>query len=536
MDKRLFLWKKYSVQRQTVKLYLYSSEMKKFDLIKHLVKSLKVWEARTFEKFLNAFDDVKSEDSLKMLKAFRTLRSEEMSEEELRNFISPNYSKEAFNKMMLRLRDRIYDTLTLDSNLFKPEAYSEQYQKKLHVRKLTSVASIVHGRGNLPLAFELYERIIISCKEYEIYDELIETLFIVQQLKGISQGIEVYSNLSDQVEFYNNCRLELMKAKNYYYEISVKQNFAAVAEKEAEKLSCRINELKESVLRTGSSNIEYFLLYLQIHQAQEQEDYESAVNYNNALIHLIKTNKSVYTKRALGSAYLELFHNLLLIHQFRKAVVVAQESLLNFNALNSINVFHLRELLFQCFLYLGDYERAEEQIELLLSNEFQKSFSQFDRSRVVFLKATIDFIQQKFAQVHLALQNCREIENDKEGWNFAIRFLSIFTDIERNLLDQADNKIESLRKFISRSKVPVAERFVIAYRILYQLSKNSFDFSKTQVLNRELFDQLETKHKWKIKTAEIFPFEGWFQSKIDGKPYRFTISEPRLLKKVINEN
>lgn len=498
--------------------------MKKIVLIRDLVKSLSEGEVRIMEKFLVSFDDVKNPESLKMLKLFRELRnSEESDEESLRNIVSPDYKPDSFSKLLLRLKDKIYDTLILDANILRKDAYSDLGQKKIQVRKLMIVAGIVHGKGKLALAMELYEKIIVTCKEFELYTELCESLRSVQYFKGLSEGLEVYQNISDQVSFYENCRNVYNKAKDYYYQLVSRIDFSGSPDTEKEQLEKNIEELEKGLLETNSSNVEYLLLYLKIHHAQLTENYEQALILNKYVVKLLQENKSLYMKRKLASAKLELAHNYCITGSFDEAIQNASEAISFFKS-TSFNAMAAKELLFLCHFYNGDFGSSEMILEDLLTNKFHTSVSEFINSKRIFYKANLAFFKKNFLLTHNLLNECREIENDKEGWNFGIRFLSIINDIERNLYDQADSKIESLRKFISRSKNPVSERFTLAYKLLYQLSKNSFDFAKTYKQNQAIVEDLQHTHVWKIRTAELFPIEEWFETRVNEKEYHFKIN------------
>ncbi len=503
--------------------------MRKFILVRDLVKSLNEGEARLLEKFMISFDEVKSPESLKMLKLFRILRdtTNNVVESEIIKQISEDYKTDSFNKLLSRLRDKIYDTLTLDANIFRKDAYSEQYQKKIHLRKLTSVASIVHGRGNIPLAIELYEKIIVGCKEFEIYSELIETLSIIQQLKGLSEGIEVYNNINEQVEFYENCRTIVFKAKHYYHEIISLVDFQANPEKKNELLLERIQELEEGLKKTNSATVEYFLLYLKIHYYQVNHDHESAIMNNMKLVDLIKNNKAIYLKRAHANTLIELGYNLLLFRKFNEALKTFEEALQLIPS-NSLNTGIAKELVFYCMFYQNNLVEAENLVEELLNSKYY-TLSEFKRSQRTFYKANLSFFKRDFQQVHNLLQDCRELENDKEGWNYGIRFLSIINDIERGFFDIADHKIESLRKFISRSKAHASPRFMIGQKIFSQLVRHSYNFQDTFSNNRALFEQLEQEHVWRIRSAELFPFEEWFKTKMTESSYHFKVE--RLFEK-----
>lgn len=503
--------------------------MKKFDLIRDLVRSLNDGEARLFEKILVSFDEVKSVDSLKMLQLFKELRDAEytMTEEEIMLKLSASYKPESFSKLLIRLRDKIYDSLTLDANIFRKDAYSEQYQRKLYVRKLTSVATIVHGRGNIPLALELYEKIILISKEFEIYTELCEALSITQQIKGISEGHEVYQNIQDQVIFYEKCRTEVQKAKHYYHELMSRIDFSASPDKEKELLEERIEKLKAGLAETNSASLEYYLLYLQIHLAQLNSDFDLAVQYNYRLVDLVKSNKAVYVKRALATALNELANSLLYLSKLDEAIKVIEE-VLPLLPQNSFNTAVAKEMAFLSYFYLNEHLEAEKIIDDLLGNQYYNR-SDFIKSKRIFYKANLSFFKRDFQQVHNLLQDCRELENDKEGWNYGIRFLSIINDIERGFFDIADHKIESLRKFISRSKAHSSPRFMIGQKIFSQLVRHSYNFQDTFSNNRALFEQLEQEHVWRIRSAELFPFEEWFKTKMTESSYHFKVE--RLFEK-----
>jgi hypothetical protein len=134
-------------------------------------------------------------------------------------------------------------------------------------------------------------------------------------------------------------------------------------------------------------------------------------------------------------------------------------------------------------------------------------------------------LQGDYKKSNIQLQDTKEIENEKEGWNIGIRLLQIFLTLETEKIDLADQRIESLRKHIERtSKMKsVRKRDVVIFRILRHLAMNGFDFKETWLDKKKDFVLLQSEmsdYKWIPRSHELIIFHQWFEAKARQKKYQ----------------
>jgi len=68
-------------------------------------------------------------------------------EARVRNIISPEASDNTFRMLITRLKHKVFEVLTLDFNVHRPDAYSLAYSSKVDGRKQLLQAEILHSRG-----------------------------------------------------------------------------------------------------------------------------------------------------------------------------------------------------------------------------------------------------------------------------------------------------------------------------------------------------------------------------------------------------
>lgn len=456
------------------------------------------------------------------LKLFNILAADEgsISEDELKEKLYTKEGVSTFSVLAFRLKNKILDSLIMDINL-KKEVYDECTAVKYDVKKKNMQASVLHLRGNVKMAHELYDKIIEQCKEYEIYDDLLEILYIKQQVSGLTEGREVYDELGKDILHYEKCRKALYKAKDYFHTIVMNVVFKANHEKYFAALKEAIKELEEYYKTLRSSNIGYFLYLLKLEYHLEMKQYEEGEVYCKRLVNLVKKEKSVYMKRRLGTAIINLANTQLYLYSFTSAEKNAKDAAKNFLS-PGLNYAASKDIEFYSQFYSGNLTKALDILDEILSPEYL-SLSSFWYNKRMYLKAWALFLLGKYNMVFETLQGIEEIENDKEGWNIGLRFLDILTDIERGKLDQVNYKIESLRIHLHRTskQSEIKERDKLIHKLLHQLQKNSYDFKLTAITQAELLQKLQydKDHAWEVKLPEMLVFHEWFIAKAEDRPY-----------------
>jgi hypothetical protein len=481
-----------------------------------IVKNMTTEEIKICKKFLNCFRD-SGDRSIILFE--KLLKKSKYTIDELQISVLGSQNIVTFKRLGYRLKDKILESLTLDINLYRKKSYSSISQIKFEVTKLSIQASILHGRGKTGLAIDLYNKIILKCKEYEIYDLLIETLHINQQISGLTKGKSFYFKFKKQIKYYEKCRAALYKAKEYFHNLIINIAFQANYDKRISSLKNAITDLENELKSINSPLVAYFLYLLKIEYFQSLKLFEEAEEFCEKLVMLVKNEKAIFMERRLGTALGNLANNQLYLFSFSSAEKNAISSAKYYPQL-SHNFALMKEIEFYSHFYRNNFSLALKSINGILTPEY-RGLSKFWFSKRLYLKSCVLFLQEKFKQAHMMISEIEEIEEDKEGWNIGIRILEIINNIERKLLDIAGGKINNLRVHFQR--IPVNEfqtRDKIIYELLRELEKDSFNFKKTLTKNIRLLNLLEQKnYRWQINAPEMIVFHEWFKAKAENRKY-----------------
>jgi len=490
--------------------------------VRKLLKKLNKEEVESLRVYLSAFQRSYGNYEPKSLQLLELLLEEEdvISDAEIKNRISPGASQNTFGKLLARLKEKIYECLSLDINIFRNGAYSKYYAAKLNLRKKLSQAEIFLVRGMGEEAIYLFDEISDKAKKYEIYDTLAEALFIRQTSVGARYGAKEYHQLRHEHAFYSRCQEALRKALHWYYHFSLPEDFHIQKESREEQLKKAIAELATEAEYTKSGYVYYYLYLLKINYYEQTGDYYTVQKTCMELLGLAQKHKQLFVNKVLGTIYMNLAHNAVCLHTFSPALEYALEAKQYFKV-NSFNYLYALEYEFYAHFYAGSINEAESILKDLIART-EKEETPFRHNKRLYLYACVLFSRQHYKEAHEFLQQCKEINQDKEGWNIGVRILLIMSHIARKLFDVAEAQIETLREHIRETNKhkQVRQRDITILKILVHLDKTAYDFRKTLNDKPYYFDLLasdEKEYKWQVPGAELVRFDNWFKTMANQK-------------------
>jgi len=500
-----------------------------FSELKGLISTLRSNELETAKKFVVAFDSNITRRNNKSLKLFKLiLKKPDVKKVAAIRHVGKDVQERSFDKLVGRLKSKIFESLALNVNLDRRDLYSSNYRINKLLRKRLTEADIAFGKNILDLAVEMYDKIIATGKRFEIYDVLLNALLTKQQIQGMTKGPKEYYLLSDDVKLYSRCVTALQSGKDWYYRHFIEAEKSGLNNDKVSLLMQAISELRVEYEATDSQNVGYYYFILMMEYYLAVEEYGKSCDVGKKLVVLMGQSMHLFSKAKLGSAYSDLADNQLYVFHFGESV---KNSILarKFYKLNSYNFKTTKEIEFLAEYYQGQLESSLSVVnELLETTDLNRT--PFHYAKRVYLKACVLFMQGEYRKSYFLLQDTKEIEKDKEGWNIGRRIMSILNHIEIDLLDVADSEIESMRKHIGRLRAldSVRKRDKIILQLLMQLEKHSFDFKKVYELHQESFKALASTEKdlrWEVKTPEMIIFHKWFEAKVNGVPYVFEVPQ-----------
>lgn len=498
-----------------------------FEDLKALVIRLREDELKVARKYLVAFETNATARQNKGLKLLTLLaKNPELDRDRARKKINKEMDTESFDKMVKRLMDKLLESLILDINTSRKDAYSGLFKTKFNLRKKMMQVFIVAGRGLPGKYTSMLDRIIADAQKFELYDELLEALRERSFLHAVQLEEKQRQECLNQIRFYQRCLSALTQAKSWYYEHYAQTGASGLVQERVGLLTEALSHLQQEHKATKSDNVGYYLYFLEKEFYLVMEQYRKASDTGLRLLKLIEESPALYAPNKLASASLHLADSELFAYNFDSAIHHADQAIELFSA-PGFNTEYAIETKIKANFYRNDLATALQLAnELLINTDAEQHHYHFARRN--YLKASILFMMNDFKYSFLTLQDTREIEKDKEGWNVGVRVLTIMNCVERHILDTADNHIANFRKHVERlgGLSELRERDRIILQLLIELERNSFDFQKTWNENQDdllALRSIEKDFRWEVNTWEMVVFHKWFEAKVKEVPYQFEV-------------
>lgn len=491
--------------------------MSTLSTLKNLIGKMKREEVKSLLKFLRYYQDSQDDTKGKGIQLVEAILSDlECTPRDIQFVLYGGENYHAFNKLLNRTKDKIYEVLLFDQNLAKPY-YSERNRIVFEIRKKLVQSEILYLRGMTDELESFQNKIISKAKEYEVYDSLIEALQAKQRFLGFRFGNKAFDKMQKEISHFEESRKAAQRSRSLFTQIGTKISQSVSPNEYKSELIDVITVLENDYLITKSSTVGYYLYYLQAELFQLQGKYSESEIILNKLLNLVLNSPSIYTRARHGDIIMNLSNNEILLKDFKSAIQNAVQAKA-FYENNSVTQDVAKEIEFYSRFYQGEYTEAEKIIkEIYISS--RTSNTPFLSSKRGYLFACIKTIGGDIKSSNELLLEVKEIEKDKEGWNIGKRVLKIINCIDANDLENADLKVLSLEKFTKRilKSRYVRKRDVIIIRILLKLINEGFDFEKVYKQRIRYFELLESndpEYGWKIKSPELIIFHDWYKKKI----------------------
>lgn len=494
---------------------------------KSFFSRLRSHERKTFRRFLELHEDGSITQS-KSLKLFELLSvNNDLTEDELQIKIYGHSKIEpgTFTKLIERFREKMYESNYLDVNLYREDVNSPYFMGLMEAKKLIGLSYNVAARGvSNKEMIRILKRGVTLSEKFELYDEwicFVNLKFLLNaSLYPDKDPLELINEMKDLQQRKNT----LNEAQYFVYKlIRSYQDQSSIRNDIREDLLIAIEKLESENKSLFSWNVYYNISLLKLQLYHTGEKYDDAEVLLQELITNLQLQPSLKQFTRIAEAYTNLAATQMNNFKFNDAVKSNEEAL-RFPGLRPSDKNYYKESLAFLNIYLGHYAKSNKALKEIISEDLIGNTEE-ELSRRKYLLAATLFLQGEYKKSNFQLQDTKEIENEKEGWNIGIRLLQIFLTLETEKIDLADQRIESLRKHIERtSKMKsVRKRDVVIFRILRHLAMNGFDFKETWLDKKKDFLLLQSdksEYKWIPRSHELIIFHKWFESKVRQKKYQ----------------
>jgi hypothetical protein len=490
------------------------------DYLWELIAKMEPHERKCLRQYLRCFDPNFSDaHQVKTLQLFDLIENgnSQWTEEVILRKIYPDGDEKKFRFLKLRLIQKIYENLLLEVNTERKGSFSPQSRVAIEVRKKLILAQILWSRDLAKRLGPLLHRVITKAEENELYPEMLEGLYLKQQLEGMTQGLAAYMEVQAEIEACTLKTEALRRARNLYSIMVLGASAAQDPSVRQAFLQSAIGEVQTLQEQTGSLKINFYLHMLRLGFHQMKEDYASGSRVCADVIALLRNDPDLFHPRYLGIAHAQLADNELLGSHFEEALHFAREAL-TFISPSAPNHGAVTETEFYALLYAGKTREAEEVVKRLTGKYSGEEDAPVSQQRRIFLLANVLFLRGEYTESYNCLQIIPSLLKDKSGWNIGVRLLEIMILLERNQFDRVELVIDSLRKHLSKQATGSEnlQRYLTILKVLGCLVRNSFNYQKALKTAAEQVALLASEkpdYRWKIKGYEIVPFHQWMQQK-----------------------
>ena len=453
-------------------------------------------------------------------------------------------SLDAFRKLCERFLDVVFVSL-VSHEIFEVdrEKYSDIFYNRKWVRSRLNIMQVIGLKSiRVEDRVKFAKEIEIICRKFEFLEELILVLQELIPLYAMINSIKEMNYYENDLLLQSSHLSDKIVSDLYVHKfISSIQHYSLDNKSITNDIAEAIIHVTKLRNKSPLLNIQFNLLMLRLQYSHFVEDFEAAEKIMHEIIDITNNNVCLKYFSRVALNYMNLAYTQFFLGKFEEAYqssllasVKSVNSLLNHNLYRESGVFAL--------IYLRDYISADNLVEDILSSKDSGNYPN-EYSKRKLMHAFVKYLRGDYKTAFLLLQDTKEIESDREGWNLGIRMLNIYLTLSTEKVDLADQRIGSMRKHIERtSKLRnLRKRDMVIFRILSHLSRSGFDFKETWEERAKDFDLLRKgggDYRWIPRSHELIVFDQWFEAKMNGKPYDpvFPKPEPSSLVEKKTEN
>jgi hypothetical protein len=460
-----------------------------------LIGALNSTERSMCKSYLTAFDSRGEKFDSKSLKLFELLYNhKDCTERELEFLLYGKKNTEAFSRLVLRLRDKLLEAVTLPKNSSWLE--NNHYDKALSVcRNKLQQAAFLLSRNLTDMASLHLSSVCDTAEQYEFFAEWGQALELLPQTKTKlpANYARQLKKVQQQFHFCLTCT-ELL---SYAQTTSTGASESAIA------------ELKAMHKTIGSSRTEFLLLETEAITASKSYRLKLAVQSIKKQIKLINATPALQNGEKLRSASLKLA----LSYFQGKWIYQALEEISYCHAMQGWSSEE-RKLLLQ----------TETHIHLLMNNSLiaakvMEELEEFATDeKTLYLKSVLHFQRGEYTQANELLEAMSWKYISAQLWGAAVPLFSAMVFVELNTAANGKTKYISLKRLLRKLELftPLNTRTTICFDLLKHLSDHKLDFMKVYKEHLTLIDQLRDTSSsalWEPESGEIILFHEWIISK-----------------------
>ncbi len=480
------------------------------DRLKSLYFCLSPSEKKAIRNYLEAFHQKGENKSLEFLKLLD--HQPDINHESASQKLYADPRSKAFIMMKTRLSDRLTEFLTLS---FNPEAgkrdrNASYHQDLIEYRKCMLYAASLQERQLYAIALEWLEKareLAVKCNTPELE---VDTLI---RMRGLDRsGNDKFEELSIQIQRalkQQECDINATGLMRKFMTL----NGGQIGGDEARIafLEAHLPALEESLRQVYSVRADYFVQMMRVHLCYLTRRLDEGRDFAKKGLDILTHHEGIRSPLRMADSLFQLGRLELQGQAFADAWT-SFEKARAFQTEESRAYLSTSIFMLYCLIHLQDLPKANQLIADIQTGPALKAAGKnaLIQGLFTYLRACVKFGQGALKDAWMLVQDCQEFGLDKEAWLTAIRLFEIMILVDKNEPDIASQKLESLRKHMSRY-TPDA-RMKACFKMLMAQERTGFAFGQIQDEANQL-ENLRTNLYWDPIGQEVIRFDEWYRAR-----------------------
>jgi len=487
--------------------------------IRRIIRKLSAQEVETIRLYIGSFNRKFGDYTPKTLVLFDAIsdNTEKKSLEEIKSLvITEEENDNTFIKLISRLREKIYEGLTLDVNLKRPNTYSKAILSLYQLRKNNITAQILYTRGLVKEAVDLIAKSERIAVKYHYYNELFSLLSLKLIAMNFTFGAKKARQVEKDIMYYRQLRAVYEKSELYFNSLAFRDRKQANTQSFLKELLAKIDDLASDPYLHKVDVARYYLGQLMVLDKRLHGKYEEMEKISHELVNLVKSNPYLQNRPRLANSYKNLADASLFTGKYdiaREYASSTQQLLLPY----SQNYFELELFFFYTYFYDKNYQQALKQLQNILRLARQHPLSdKFYIDKLHYMHAYTLLMLEKYSEANRILLQSNELMQDKEGWNISVRILQVMIRIGQLNYNKADSLIESLYHYVSNPerKKLIKRRDYLLCKLLYKLMQKDYNFKEISSSSEISALEKDPELQWRHMSPELIPVNMWLKNNL----------------------
>jgi hypothetical protein len=479
------------------------------DRVKTLYFSLSASEKKALRSYLEAYHQKGENKPLEFIKLID--REPEVSHEASAKLLYGDAKSKAFIMMKGRLFDRLmeFTALSMSQDSVKRDRDNPYHQNLIEFRRNMLYASTLQERQLTGLAVEYLEKareLAARCNTPELEVD------VLLRIRGLDKSTDRFEALSVEIQKalkQQECDINatgLMRKYLTWNGSSMGGNEERIAFLEA-----HLPGLEDAIRQVYSPRADYFLQMLQVHLCYATRRFEEGRTYAKQALHLLMQYDGIRSLVRIADSWFQLGRLELEDGGFEEALISLDKAR-SYQTEESRAYLSISLLLLYCRLHRRELKEAQELMDHIRASAAARTVEQntLNKGLFTYLAACLQFMRGQLQDAWMSILDCQEMNLDKGTWITSIRLFEIMILVDKKELDLASQKLENLRKHMSRYQAN--PRMKAIFKLLMAQDRTGFRFSAVHGEADQL-ENLKTQLPWEAVGQEVIRFDEWYKER-----------------------